>query len=216
MSGWVEYVAAWAAFLLSHVIPLRSPVKPWLVAKLGRAGFGLIYSALSVAILIWLIMAAGRAPYVEIWPRAEWQNHVTLAAMALACLILSLAAFRPNPFSFGGWRNERFDKASPGVVGLVRHPILAALGLWAAGHLAPNGDLAHVLMFGGFACFAVLGMRLIDRRRKNAMGREHWARRLPSRTFSGLMAPVRLLAGAAILWALIALHEPVIGLPAIW
>ncbi len=216
MTGWVEYAAVWTVFLLSHVVPVRPPVKPWLVAKLGHAGYGILYSTVSVAILTWPIIAAGRAPHVEVWPRAEWQNHVTLVAMALACLILSLAAFRPNPFSFGGWRNERYDPSTPGIVGLVRHPVLAALALWSAGHVAPNGDLAHVLMFGGFACFALLGMRLIDRRRKKAMGRDEWFRRLPRSTVPGIVEPARWLACLALLSALIALHPLVIGMPAIW
>lgn len=216
MTGWTEYAAAWAVFLLSHAIPVRPPVKPWLVAKLGYAGYVILYSAVSVAILIWLILAAGRAPYIEVWPRAEWQNHVTLAAMGLACLILLLAAFRPNPFSFGGWRNERYDRTAPGIIWLVRHPVLAALGLWSAGHLVPNGDLAHVLMFGGFAVFAVAGMALLDRRRRKTMGPEEWRRCLPERSLAGLLAPVRLLVGLALLWVLVVLHPWVIGVPAIW
>jgi len=216
MTGWVEYAAAWAVFLLSHVIPVRPPVRPWLVARLGHAGYGILYSAVSVAILIWLISAAGRAPYLEVWPRAEWQNHVTLAAMILASLILALAAFRPNPFSFGGWHNADYDPSDPGIVGLVRHPVLAALALWSAGHLAPNGDLAHLLMFGGFAGFALLGMRLIDRRRQTVMGYREWQRRLPRKRFAGLLAPLRWLAALALVAALIALHPVVIGVPAVW
>lgn len=216
MDGWGEYGIAWAAFLLTHAAPIRPPMKPWLVARLGRAGFGLAYSALSVAVLVWLIGAAGRAPFVEIWPRADWQNLVTLTAMAGACLILALGAGNPNPFSFGGWRNEMFDPSRPGIVGLVRHPVLVALLLWSLGHLAPNGDLAHVLMFGGFAGFAVLGMAMIDQRRRREMGTEAWSRLLPAPTLRGAASPLRWLAGAALCLALIALHPVVIGVPAIW
>lgn len=216
MTGWGEYVVAWVVFLLTHAVPVRPPVKPWIVARLGRMGFGLAYSALSIAVLVWLIGAAARAPYIELWPRAEWQNHVTLTAMILACLIFALAAFRPNPFSFGGWRNEQFDPSRPGIVGLVRHPMLAALGLWALGHVAPNGDLAHVVMFGGFAAFAGLGMVMIDRRRQRSMGVEVWQRRSPSVTLRGVPGPLRWLTAAAILTGLIALHPLVIGVPAVW
>ncbi|WP_210325885.1 NnrU family protein [Oricola nitratireducens] len=80
-----EYAAAFAVFLLIHAVPVRPPVKPWLVASLGRAGFGMAYSELSVAVLVWLIGAAARAPYVEVWKRAEWQNHVTLADDDTGC-----------------------------------------------------------------------------------------------------------------------------------
>lgn len=216
MTGWGEYVAAWAVFLLTHAVPVQPPVKLWLVARLGQATFGLTYSTLSVVVLAWMIEAAARAPFVELWLRAEWQNHVTLATMALACLILSLAAFRPNPFSFGGWRNDYFDPERPGIVGLVRHPVLAALALWALGHLASNGDIAHVVMFGGFFVFAVLGMAMIDRRRQHSMGSELWQRLRPRRTLHDIANPLHWLVAALVLAGLIILHPMVIGLPAVW
>ena len=216
MAGWGEYIAACAVFLLTHAIPVRPPVKPWIVARLGASAFGLAYSALSIMVLVWLIGAAARAPFVQLWPRTEWQNQVTLAVMALACLILVLAAFRPNPFSFGGWRNEKFDPANPGIIGLVRRPVLAALGFWSLGHLVPNGYLAHVVMFGSFALFAVLGMVMIDRRRKRVMGAQVWQNLRPSVRWRGVLDPLRGLVAVAVLLVLIVLHPVVIGVPAMW
>lgn len=210
MAGWGAYVAAWAVFLLTHAIPARPALKTRLVGAFGRIGYGLAYSAVSLAALAWLIVAAGRAPYVELWSWAPWQVHVTQAAMALACLIAALGIGAPNPFSFGGAQNERFDPARPGIVGLTRHPVLAALGLWAAGHMVPNGDLAHVLMFGGFAAFAVIGMGAIDRRRRRAMGAD-WHRLQPARTLRGAGNPWRWLAAVAAWCALALLHPVVIG-----
>src|SRR3546814_17919639 len=95
--------------------------------------------------------------------------------MAVVCLILALAIGRPNPFSFGGTNNAAFDPARPGIVGWIRHPLLAALALWAGAHAFANGTLAHVLMFGIFAAFALVGGPLIDRRRQRDMGPE-WPR----------------------------------------
>ena len=222
MSGWGEFIAAYGAFLASHAIPVRPPVRPFLTARLGKAGFSLAYSLLSIAVLVWLVVAAGRAPHVELWPRAAWQNHVTLGAMAAACLILAFSAFRPNPFSFGGWRNASFNPARPGIVGWIRHPFLAALALWAAGHLAPNGDLAHGLLFGGFALFALFGQRLIDRRRKREMGDGRWETLARAARSGRSIAPnaatfARLAAALALLVALIWLHPHIIGLdPLAW
>jgi uncharacterized membrane protein len=50
-----------------------------------------------------------------------------------------------------------------------------ALALWAGGHMLANGDLAHVALFGLFVIFALLGQRIVDRRRKRALG-PAWAR----------------------------------------
>ncbi|MDW3117484.1 MAG: NnrU family protein [Roseovarius pacificus] len=168
--GWSEFILAFLVFFLSHLIPVRPPVRPWLVGHLGQTGFTAVYSALSVAILGWIIAAAGRAPYVALWDRAAWQTHVPLTAMGIVCLIVALSLGRPNPFSFGGAHNDRFDPAHPGIIRYLRHPLLAALAIWALAHMVPNGDLAHVIVFGVFALFALLGQSLITRRRKRELG----------------------------------------------
>ncbi|WP_346763689.1 NnrU family protein [Rhodobacter sp. SY28-1] len=125
---WLEFTAAFAAFFLTHSLPLRPAMRPHLQRALGRRGFTLAYSALSLAVLGWLIAAAGRAPYVPLWTWAPWQYLVPLVIMLPVCVILSLAIARPNPFSFGGARNETFDPDRPGIVRLNRHPLLLALG----------------------------------------------------------------------------------------
>jgi uncharacterized membrane protein len=209
--GWLEFILAYAVFFLSHSLPVRPPLRPVLEARLGSTGFTLAYSALSLGVLAWLIAAAGRAPFVPLWGWAPWQAHVPLVVMAAVCVILALSIARPNPFSFGGMRNVRFDPARPGIVRWSRHPLLLALALWAAAHLVPNGDLAHVILFGTFAAFALLGGRLIDRRKRRELGPD-WPRlraavagapRVP-RPASGdtvlrLAAAVALYA--ALLWA---------------
>lgn len=214
--GWNEFAFAFAAFFLTHSIPIRPPLRPWAVARLGHAGFGIAYSALSLGVLAWLIAAAGRAPYVPLWDWAPWQNHVVLAVMLPVCVILSLAIARPNPFSFGGAQNDRFDPASPGIVRLTRHPLLLALGIWSAAHILPNGDLAHVILFGTFAGFAMLGGRLVDRRRQREMGqRWHDLRAALSECPASLSLTadtlLRLAAGLMLYAGLIWLHPLVIG-----
>ena len=67
LSEWGEFLAAFAVFFLSHSIPVRPKVKSRIVAKIGALGFTLLYSALSIAVLTWIISAAGRAPFIEIW-----------------------------------------------------------------------------------------------------------------------------------------------------
>ncbi|NNU82013.1 NnrU family protein [Halovulum dunhuangense] len=210
--GWAEYALAFAAFFATHSLPVRPPLRPRLVARLGAVGFGVAYSALSLGVLAWLIGAAGRAPHVPLWDWAPWQNHLVLSVMLPVCLILALAIARPNPFSFGGARNDRFDPARPGIVRLTRHPLLLALALWAAAHLSANGDLAHVILFGTFAGFAVFGMRLVDRRRRREMGAA-WDRLDSARRRARLLPPPVSWGGAAIRLALgIALHAGLVWL----
>lgn len=172
---WFEFGAAFVAFFLSHSLPLRPRLRSALRARLGARGFGLAYSGLSLAVLAWLIGAAGRAPHVPLWAWAPWQNYIVIAVMLPVCLLLALTLGRPNPLSFGGAHNGRFDPARPGLVRWTRHPLLLALALWSAAHLLANGDLAHVILFGTFAGFSLLGMRLVDRRKRAELGPD-WTR----------------------------------------
>ena len=169
-TGWINFVAAFAVFFASHMVLIRPPMRPLLVQLLGARAFSAAYSVLSVLILCWLIEAAKTAPYVELWSWAPWQNWVPIVTMFPVCLILAFGVAVPNPFSFGGIHNDRFDPQKPGLIRWLRHPILFALFLWSAAHLVPNGDLAHVILFGAFALFSLLGMKIIDKRRRRELG----------------------------------------------
>lgn len=223
-SGWGEFVAALALFFVSHMIFARPATRARCVAALGERGFLIGYSLLSTALFGWTIVAAGRAPYVEIWAPAAWQNWAPFLLMPAATLLTCLAVGAPNPLSFGGAHCERFDPARPGVVGLARHPILWAMALWAGAHLVPNGDLAHVVLFGGSLAFALAGMAALDARLRRRLGAAEWARlaRLGSSFplqawLDGRRPPYgpfpwrRLAVAAGVQAALLAAHPPVIG-----
>jgi uncharacterized membrane protein len=227
-SGWLEMAAAFAAFLALHSVPARPPMRTRLVRALGETGYLTLYSLLSLLALGWLIAAAGRAPYVELWTFAPWQTWIPNLAMPAACLLAAFGAGASNPLSFGGRAPHGFEPDRPGIAGITRHPLLWALALWSGSHLVPNGDLAHVLLFGGFTAFALAGMWAIDMRFKRTLGADEW-RRLAARTsivpfaavFSGRWRPsgvnidaelvMRLLGAAALYTILLSLHEPTIG-----
>ena len=224
MTGtWTELFAAFVVFLLSHRIPTQPKVKAALVARLGVRGFTAAYSLLSLALLAWLIFAAGRAPFVPLWDQAYWQRWLVNLVMPAALMLVAFGIAAPNPLSFGG-RRVGFDPNLPGIAGVVRHPLLWALALWSGAHLVVNGDLAHVLLFGSFAVFAMLGLRIIDLRNQRLMGQEAWqdlARNTSAWPFAALLtgrwrpkaAPnfARLVFAVALWAALFHLHAPVIG-----
>ena len=215
MSGWGEFSAALVAFLLSHVIPVRPPVRPWLVRRFGLRGYFLGYSVASAALLIWLFVAAARAPYVAVIPPLGVLRWVPLIVMPLVCLLAVTGLSIANPLSFGGLARRSFDPANPGILALTRHPLLLAIILWASAHLLVNGDLAHIILFGLFILFAALSMKVIDRRKQRQMGAD-W-HRLAQNTgrwsLSALRPGLWTGLGAALLFALLlALHLPVLGL----
>ncbi|MDX8350686.1 NnrU family protein [Cognatiyoonia sp. IB215446] len=217
--AWAGFIVAFIAFFVTHSLPVRPPLRPILVRALGPRGFGLAYGALSLGALTWLIIAAGQAPFVPLWSWAPWQNGVALILMGLSCIIFSLGLGRPNPFSFGGAQNYLFDPQRPGIVRLTRHPLLTALAVWALAHLIPNGDLAHVILFGVFAGFASFGGLLVDRRKRREMGqgwqmlKDDMGRQAHAVAF--MSAPVsdalRIVVAGFVYVGLLWLHPRVIG-----
>jgi uncharacterized membrane protein len=214
MTGWGEFTAALVLFLLSHVFPVRPPLRPLLVRVLGLRGYIVGYSAVSLLLLVWLIVAASRAPYVEVIPPLEVFRWAPMVAMPVAIVVAVQGLSIANPLSFGGMGKRPFDPERPGVLALTRHPLLLAIALWATAHLLANGDLAHVVLFGLFGAFAVISMGLIDRRKKRLLGAE-WqelAQNTALLSWRGLMPGLWPgLAGVLLFLALLLLHAPVIG-----
>lgn len=218
--GWIELIAVFAGFYVLHSVPVRPPVRPWLVARLGHAGFGIAYSVLSLAMLAALFVAVDRAPYVPLWPEPPGAHWLVLAAMTAAGLILAFGLFRPNPLSFGGTETAAFDPRNPGLLRWVRHPVLAAFFMWSSGHLVVNGDVAHVVTFGSFAGFALFGMRIIDRRRRREMGDEVWRQTVAQLRAAPVAPPrdavLRAAGTLAALAVLILLHPWFAGVGVLW
>lgn len=216
MTDWVFFFAALACFLLTHVIPARPAVRGHLIQTFGRAGYFAGYSILSLLVLGWLILAAARAPYLEVIPSLTVFRWVPLLVMPVVCWLAVAGLSIQNPFSFGGLGQRPFDPENPGILRTTRHPILVALMLWAVAHLLANGSLSHVILFGLFAGFAAMGMALIDRRKSRDMGAE-WTRLSRNTARFSLRAPrpwPRLwgwLVSLAAFAALLHLHVSVIG-----
>lgn len=225
MAGWAEFVMAYALFFASHGLPVQPPVRRRLVVILGERLFLILYSLVSLVLLAWLIVAAGRTPFLPVWGFAVWQSWAPALTMPMVCALAAFGIGAPNPLSFGARNSKVFDADNPGIAGIVRHPLLWAIALWAAAHMVPNGDLAHLILFGGFAAMALAGMAAIDRRKRRLLGPDEWAR-LAARTsllpFAALLdrrwQPVKMtvdvkrLAAAVLLYvALVVSHTAVIG-----
>ena len=225
LTGWNELILAFVLFFLSHIILVRPTIREWLIHHIGKAIYLGAYSALSVILFGWLIVAVGRAPYVPLWQFAPWQMWIPNVAMPFVCLLLAFGIAIPNPLSIASHNDEVFNPDHPGIVGVTRHPVLWATALWALAHAMPNGDLAHVLLFGLFGVFSLLGMLAIDSRKQRVLGATEW-RRLSRHTslvpfaalaVGGLQSSsrkiglFRLGAAVGLYVALLTLHEHVIG-----
>lgn len=148
---------------LMTVVPgLRASLRTRLTPRIYRA----VFSVLALASFVWMLLAYNRAPYVELWTLGAWARLIPLAAMPVAFVLLTMVYAAPDQARI-----------------VMRHPMAGAVALWGLAHLLPNGDLASLILFGGFAAFVLLDMPLNDarvRREEPAL----WAER--SRTTSCL------------------------------
>ena len=221
--AWIEFALAMGLFMVSHRLPAWIGVKDRLTASLGARGYTLAFSAGSLLLRWWVSAAAGRAPVVPLWDQALWHRWAVNLTMPLTVALAAFGVAAPNPFAFEG-RATGFDPARPGTGGRARQPLLWALTLWAGAHLLANGDLAHVLLFGPFLLLALLGMPVVEARRRRAVGPAEWQRLTAATSLLPLQAllqgrwrprrppPLLRLGVALVGWAALwHLHAPVIG-----
>ncbi|NVO29340.1 NnrU family protein [Donghicola sp. C2-DW-16] len=203
MTGWTEYTLALTLFAASHFVPRLWGLRDRLIGAAGRRVYFSIYGLISLALLVWVIAAAGRAPYVELWPQWPWTRWVPNLAMPVALVLATCGIGMAQPYTLGG--RKSFDPAQPGFAAISRHPLFLALALWAGAHLVPNGDLAHVILFGSFTAMALAAIPAFDAKARRAsdllshtalfslrpLANPHWRRanlrRLLIRTAIGLI-----------------------------
>jgi uncharacterized membrane protein len=225
MSGtFAELWGALAIFFVSHSLPSIRGIRSKFVTLLGERGFLLVYSVISLAVTTWLIIAALRAPIVELWPLTAIGMWVTAICMIFSALLFTWGWVTPNPLSIK-IRARHFNANAPGLLAITRHPFPWAFAFWGFGHLASNGDAGTAILFGLLATFSVLGTKILDMRRRRELGAETWgtmSAQTSSIPFVGIIsgriaAPWRAMASLPTLVALMAyglflmIHQAVIG-----
>lgn len=224
MTGWTEYTLALAIFVASHFLPRIGGLRDRLIGAVGRRVYFSAYGLLSFALLVWVIVAAGRAPYVELWPQVSWTRWVPNIAMPVAMVLVACGFGLRNPFTLGGKRNAIANLDGPGFAAITRHPLFLALALWAGAHLVPNGDLAHVILFGSFSIMALAAIPAFDAKARRALGPEATAffnatatlslRPLTDRAWvrdNARLLTIRTITGLLIWVSALHLHGPLIG-----
>jgi uncharacterized membrane protein len=168
LSGWAEFGLALVVFTASHFLPRVGGLRETLIGRIGRRHYFAGYGIVSLVVLLWLIGSASRAPFIELWPASEWARKVPTVVMPFAIFLAVIGIGTCWPFTLGSKAGTAFDPANPCMAALTRHPVLWALALWSTAHLPPNGALAHVALFGGFAVMSLAAMQMFDRRAKTA------------------------------------------------
>jgi uncharacterized membrane protein len=142
-------IAGLVLFLGVHSIAICAPaLRARAVARLGEGAWKGLYALVSLAgfVLICYGFGVARQSPVILYSPPLWLRHVALLLL-LPVFPLLIAAYLPG----------RIKTAA-------KHPMLAAVKLWAFAHLLANGMLADVLLFGGFLAWAVVDRISLKRR----------------------------------------------------
>lgn len=136
-------------FLGGHLMTRARGVRGGLIAKLGEGGYKIAYSAVSALGLVLIVIGWKYAPFVAVWTPPGWTRHIPVTLMWPAFVLL-VSTYLPG-----------------NIRAKLKHPMLAAVKLWAFGHLLANGDLKSILLFGSFLAWAVIariGLKRQERR----------------------------------------------------
>ena len=139
-------IAGLILFFALHAVPSIAPLKNGLLARLGTIGYRALFSVVSASSLGLIVYGFATSPTVDLWIAPTFAMHLAYVVVPLAFVLLVSGLLRGN------------------VLRLTRHPMLWAVGLWASVHLLNNGDIASVMLFGGFLVFIVLVAHSIRKR----------------------------------------------------
>ena len=97
-----------------------------------------LVSLLGFALIVWgWIVYRQEAP--QVFDPPSWARHIAWVLVPIS-LIFVAAAYQPVGY----------------IKKTLKHPFLAGVIVWAAAHLLANGDLASLLLFGGFLAYGIV------------------------------------------------------------
>ena len=170
----MSVLIAMGVFVLSHVVIVRTGLRPALVDRWGERTYLLIYSAFSLVLMGWVIGSVMTADRTLLWATPVWSYWFAAITSAIGFALIGIGALVPNALSVS-FVKAGFDPQRPGIVGWIRHPLIWGLTLWGVAHVPANGDWPSLVLFAGSAVFGLIGVVAIERRLKRRAGPERWS-----------------------------------------
>jgi uncharacterized membrane protein len=133
-------VAGLVIFLGGHLVSRFTGLRQSLMNRFGPNLYRSLYSLVALMGFALIIHGFGvyrAAGYIPVWEPPRFLAHLSVLLVWPAFILLA-ATYLPG-----------LIKAK------AKHPMLAAVKLWATAHLLANGDLGSILLFGSFLGWAV-------------------------------------------------------------
>ncbi|MBY5994136.1 NnrU family protein [Ferrimonas balearica] len=141
------------SFIALHLLP-GTALRARLVGAMGEPLYKGIFALLSLAAVVLAAWGKGQAQYLSVWVPPVWTRHLAPLLMLVACYLLIT-------YLLGGK-----------LKGLTANPMLWSFVIWALAHLLANGDLASLVLFGGFGLYSLVAIfRSRSKRRSDYTGR---------------------------------------------
>jgi uncharacterized membrane protein len=169
------------------------PQRADLIKRLGENGYKGLYSiisAIGLALIVYGFARYRAEGMIELWSAPIWTRHLA-AFLVLPAFIMLVASYSRGH-----------------IYTTLKHPMLAAVKLWALAHLLANGDLGSLILFGAVLAWAVID-RISLKRRTDPGG--------PPIPVGGWHNDVIAIFGGVALYAALGwwFHPYVIGVPVI-
>ncbi len=137
-----------AIFFATHYFTaVARGARDGLVQRFGAGPYQGAYSLITIIGFALIIIGWRSAEAATLYTPPAFLRHATLGLMPFATILI-VAAYAP----------------AGRIAAAVKHPMLAAVKIWAFAHLLSNGEVRSVLLFGAFLAFAVVDRIAVDRR----------------------------------------------------
>jgi uncharacterized membrane protein len=173
------------AFIGLHLYPVfGANSRAGLIERLGKLPYRGIFSVLTLTSLGLVIWGWRQSDIDLLYSPPTWGYHVT-PLFVLIAFILFIASNAPT-----------------NIKRLVRHPQLLSIIAWGTGHLFANGEVRSILLFGGFAIWAIVA--IIGSNRRDG----EWVKPEPQPILKDI---ITIILAVALYAGFIAIHEWLIG-----
>ena len=165
-----QLIVACFLFFAIHLFVSGTPLRDRLVAAMGENPYRGLFSLASLGFLVWAGFAYAAVKNTNVlWVAPQWMPHAGALVMLIAFLFAVVGLATPNPTMVQQeGLLKKGDEAVRGIVTVTRHPFMWGVILWAAFHIAANGDGASLVFFGTFIVVALAGMVSLDAKRRRA------------------------------------------------
>lgn len=182
-------IAGLVLFLGIHTLTTLREPRAALIGRIGEGPYKGLFSLVAAAGLILIVWGFGRYRadgYIPVWDPPLSLRHMTLTLMWFSFVALAAASAPAGK-----------------IKGMLRHPMLVGVKIWALAHLLANGDLGSLILFGSLLAWAVYDRIAVKRRGD------------PGAPRSGFTAgdAIALVVGTIAYGAMFWLHPWLIGVP---